>query len=235
MNILICDDDKRDIARLRSLIEQYDGERHIGAEVFCYERGKDFLAGIAKHLPDIIFLDINMEDMDGLKLAEKVRERNEEVPIILVTAYMSYALDGYKVRANRFLVKDDLDKTFTECMDDICRQLKKKSKNMVFACVEGDVDIKLAEIIYIEITGHKSVIHLKAQDYQIYESMDDLEDKLKPYGFLRVHQSFLVNMKHIRSINSYMLTLDTGVEIRIPKARYKKVKVERALYVGKSL
>ena len=235
MNILICDDDKKDLDRLEGLIRRYDEERHIGADVNCYENAADFLADISDHVPDIIFLDINMEEMDGLQLAEKVREWNEDVPIILVTAYINYAVDGYKVSANRFLVKDDLDKTFPECMDDICRRISRKAKHMIFPCVEGDVDIKLTDIVFIETTGHKSIIHLKNEEYHLYESMDELESRLKAFGFLRVHQSYMVGIRHISNINNYILTLDTGYQIKVPKARYKQVRQERTLYVGRAL
>ena len=235
MNILICDDDKKDTERLKSLIERYDDQKHIGIDMFCYECGASLISAMAAIVPDIIFLDINMEMMDGLTLAGKIREIYEDVPIVFVTAFINYALDGYKVRASGFLVKDDLDKTFPECMDDICRQIHRKTKHMLFTCVEGDVDIKLSEIVYIETTGHKSIIHLGSRDYHLYESMDDMERKLKAYGFLRVHQSFMVGIRHIRTINNYILTLDTGYEIKIPKARYKQVRQERALYVGKQI
>ena len=93
----------------------------------------------------------------------------------------------------------------------------------------------LSEIVFIETTGHKSIIHLGSEGYHLYESMDELENRLKVYGFIRVHQSYMVNIRHIRSINNYVLTLDTGYEIKIPKARYKQVRQERALYVGKAL
>lgn len=235
MKIAICDDEKRDIKRLVSLLEKYSEDKKMDVSIYTYETASDLIAAMSENEWDIIFLDINMEGMDGLSLASRIREKDEEVPIILVTAFINYALDGYKVRASRFLVKDDLDKTLPECMDDICIQLQKKKKNMLFNCVEGDVDIMLSEIVFIETTGHKSIIHLGSEDYHLYESMDELENRLKVYGFIRVHQSYMVNIRHIRSINNYVLTLDTGYEIKIPKARYKQVRQERALYVGKAL
>lgn len=235
MNILICDDNENDIKILSDLIVQYDSIRSIGINVYSYKCGSELLKAFETIEPGIIFLDINMNGIDGLALAKKIRERYEKVPIVLVTAFINYALEGYKVRATRFLVKDDLDKTLPECMDDICKRIKKTTSHILFSCVEGDVDIKLSEIIFIETTGHKSIIHLEFDDYHLYESMDELESRLKLYGFIRVHQSFLVNASHIRSINNYILTLDCGCEIKIPKARYKKVRQERALYMGKSL
>ena len=236
MDIYICDDDRRDITRLKKLIDEYDSEKHIGFTVTGFPSGVEMLKVIRKgNTADIIFLDINMEIMDGLTVAKKIRELLDDVPIVLVTSFMSFALDGYKVRASRFLIKDDLEKTFTECMDDICFEAQRKSKIVSFSCVEGNIRLKSSDIIMIETKGHKCLIRLKDCTYQIYEKLEDLEERLKGLGFLRTHKSFLVNMEHIRNINSYILTLDDGKEISVPKARYKQVKQEYTLFEGKEL
>ena len=236
MKIAVCDDDKKDIARLKKLIEAYDAENNIGFSISEYESGSEMLKAVSNGVDvDIILLDINMDDMDGLSVAKKIREEMDDVPIVLVTAFMNYALDGYKVRASRFLIKDDLDKTFTECMDDICGEIRKKSKVIAFSCVEGEMRLKASDIILIETSGRKNMIRMQNQTYQIYEKLDVLEDQLRGYGFLRTHNSFLVNMTHIRGINSYVLTLDNDRQIPVPKARYKQVRQEYALFVGKEL
>ena len=236
MKIAVCDDDKRDIVRLKKFIEAYDAENNIGFSVSEHESGTELLKAVSNGEDvNIIFLDINMDDMDGLSVAKKIREKMDGVSIVLVTAFMNYALDGYKVRASRFLIKDDLDKTFTECMDDICGEIRKKSKVITFLCVEGDMRLKASDIILIETSGRKNLIRLQNQTYQIYEKLDVLEEMLKGYGFLRTHNSFLVNMAHIRGINSYVLTLDDGRQLPVPKARYKQVRQEYTLFVGKEL
>ena len=236
MKIAVCDDDKKDIARLKKLIEAYDADNNIGFSVSEYESGTEMLKAVSSGEDvNIIFLDINMDDMDGLSVAKKIREEMDDVPIVLVTAFMTYVLDGYKVKASRFLIKDDLDKTFDECMDDICKDIRKKSKTIAFNCVEGEMRLKASDIILIETSGHKNLIKLKNETYQIYEKLDVLEELLKGYGFLRTHNSFLVNMAHIRGINSYVLTLDDGRQLPVPKARYKQVRQEYALFVGKEL
>ena len=236
MKIAVCDDDKKDIARLKKLIEAYDADNNIGFSVSEYESGTEMLKAVSSGEDvNIIFLDINMDDMDGLSVAKKIREEMDDVPIVLVTAFMTYALDGYKVKASRFLIKDDLDKTFDECMDDICKDIRKKSKTIAFNCVEGEMRLKASDIILIETSGHKNLIKLKNETYQIYEKLDVLEEMLKGYGFLRTHNSFLVNMAHIRGINSYVLTLDDGRQLPVPKARYKQVRQEYTLFVGKEL
>lgn len=236
MRIAVCDDDKNDIRKLTRLLEKYDEEKHIGFSVGEYESGTTLLKSLKDgDEADIVFLDINMDDLDGLTVAERIREKMEDVPIVLVTAYLNYALDGYKVKASRFLIKDDLDNTFVECMDHICGELLRKSKDIMLSCVEGEIRLKASDIILIETSGHKSIIRLSDQTYQIYEKLETLEEKLKGFGFLRAHKSFIVNMEHIRSISSYVLTLDDGRQISVPKARYKQVRQEYALFVGKGL
>ena len=236
MDIFICDDDKKDIERLKTFIDEYDAKNHIGFTVSKYKSGSEMLEALrmGKNV-DILFLDINMDDMDGLTVAKKIRELREYVPIILVTAYMNYALDGYKVRASRFLTKDDLDCTFNECMDDVCQEIQKRSNTMLFSCVEGDVRIRTSDIILIETAGHKCLIRLQDKTYQIYAKLEKMEEMLAGQGFLRTHKSFLVNMGHIRNINSYILTLDNDRQISVPKARYKQVKQEYTLYEGEKL
>ena len=120
-----------------------------------------------------------------------------------------------------------------ECMDDLCNELQRRSKTIHFDCVEGNIQLKASEIILIETEGHKCLIRLKDRTYQIYEKLEEIEKCLKMLGFLMTHKSFLVNMEHIRNINSYILTLDNNRQISVPKARYKQVKQEYTLYKGK--
>ena len=90
-----------------------------------------------------IFLDINM---DGLETARKIKAECSKVHIVLVTAYVNYALDGYKVKASRFLLKDDLEQTLQECMDDILREIRQEERVVEFGFVEGNVRLKVDDI-----------------------------------------------------------------------------------------
>ena len=86
MKIAVCDDDKKDIARLKKLIKAYDADNNIGFSVSEYESGSELLKDVSNGEDvDIIFLDINMDDMDGLSVAKKIREKMDDVPIVLNT------------------------------------------------------------------------------------------------------------------------------------------------------
>jgi len=88
------------------------------------------------------------------------------------------------------------------------------------------------DIIYIETSKHKNVFYTAGETYSIYKKMDELEAELAGMGFVRIHQSFLINMKYIERIRSYVMILTTGKEISVPKSRYQEVKRQYTLYKG---
>lgn len=97
-------------------------------------------------------------------------------------------------------------------------------EQVTFAFVEGVVTLAPEEILYIETSRHKNIFHTADRTYSIYRKLDEIGAKLEGLGFLRCHQSFLVNMRYIRKISSYVITLTTGQELSVPKARYREVK-----------
>ena len=92
----------------------------------------------------------------------------------------------------------------------------------VFKCVEGERIFNKSEIIYAESEGHRCTIHHNSGDYHIYVRLDDLEKAFSD-DFLRVHQSFLVNMEYVNRISNYKLTLNNDIVLPVPKARFKQV------------
>ena len=233
MNIIICDDCHEDRAFLNNLLREYERSSTEHFNITEYASGTRLCEDQeALSNCQIVFLDINIEKQDGLKTAIKIKELYPDIYIVLVTAYMSYSLEGYKVKASRFLLKDDLEHTIKECMDSLIGDLHKKDCYVEFSFVEGQVRLQTDEIIYIETAKHKNAFYTKKQTYTIYKKMDEIEEELAGFGFVRVHQSFLVNMRYIEKISSYVLRLINGKEISVPKSRYQEVKRTFALYKG---
>lgn len=233
MNIIICDDKADDRKILGDLLSDYAEKKNYDFDIAEYDSGER-LCEEQSVLEEcqLLFLDINMQGTDGLKTAKRIREKYAKLPIVLVTAYMNYVLDGYKVKASRFLLKDNLADTIEECMDDLMAEIKKIGKILEFHFVEGTIKLHIDDIIYIETERHKNVFYTEKGIFQIYKKLDELENELKDMGFVRAHLSFLVNMKYITKISSYIMTLTTGKNISVPKARYAQVKREYMLYKG---
>lgn len=233
MNIVICDDSVTDRKNLAELLSDYAGKKKYDLTIMEYDSGEQLLEEQAVlEKCQLLFLDINLQGADGLKTAGKIKETYPKLPIVLVTAYMNYALDGYKVKASRFLLKDNLADTIEECMDDLIAEMEKSSKNLEFHFIEGLRKLHADDIIYIETERHKNVFYTEKGVFHIYKKLDELENELKDMGFVRAHLSFLVNMRYISKISSYVMTLTMGKEISVPKARYVQVKREYMLYKG---
>lgn len=117
-----------------------------------------------------------------------------------------------------------------ELYHNLIDEMKRKNEKIAFSFVEGNTVLEVQKIIYIETERHKNIFHTESGDYGQYKKLDEIESELAPYGFLRIHQSFLVNMRYVERISSYVLYLNTGKEFSVPKSRYQKVKREYALY-----
>ena len=153
MKIAVCDDSREDRGALRALLEACGHDFEIreygsGAELYA-DMGDVRECGI-------VFLDINMEGMDGLEAAGKIKAECPKVHIVLVTAYVNYALDGYKVKASRFLLKDDLEQTLPECVEDILRE----ERVVEFGFVEGSVRLRVDDMGGLRLDEEETVILL---------------------------------------------------------------------------
>lgn len=177
MQIAVCDDCEKDRSKIKELIEEYGLKSGHSMEIDEYSSGIDLCSSLERlGQYKIIFLDINMEEMDGLTTAKKIKELYPETYIILVTAFISYALEGYKVKASRFLVKDDLEKTIGECLEDILREEELKNRKISFSFVEGAMELPVQKVIYIETDGHKNVFYTMEESYSLYKKLDEIEE-----------------------------------------------------------
>lgn len=234
LKIAVCDDEKYYREQIHTQLLLYLKTRGLDASVDLFSSGEEFLADRENLVGyDIVFLDINMEDIDGIQTAMEMRKFQSETCIVLVTAFLNYALEGYKVGAVRYIMKDALEMQMTECMDAVLKKMQ--IRQVTFPFVEGERTLYTDNIIYIESQGHKCMFLYMEKEigtYQIYEKLDKIEEMLSGYGFLRTHKSFLVNMKHVRTISNYLVTLDSGEELPVPRLRFRKVKEEFVAYKG---
>ena len=108
-------------------------------------------------------------------------------------------------------IRDRLKTAVPECMDAVWKRLK--LAQVTFHFVEGEKTLYTDNILYVESRRHKSIFHYMESsmtEYQIYSKLDEIEQKLYEHGFLRIHKSYLVNMKHMRRVSNYEAMLDNG-------------------------
>lgn len=236
--IAICDDESIFAEELKGLISGYMMEKGLVFEIDTYSSGEALVKlGIEVVRYTAVFLDINMEKIDGIMAAEKIREVSREIFIVFVTAYVNYSLEGYRLDAVRYLLKSNANfqSTVNECMDAIMDKLNYTVAIKKFDFKEGTKEVSLERLLYIESRLHKLEFHVMEDDmkiYTMYETLNALEDRLAANKFVRIHQSYLVNIKYIKNVVRYKVVLTNGVELVIPKVRYTYVKEQFISYQG---
>ena len=238
IRIAVCDDEKYFRDKIGALLQEYSSAREFGINVESFASGEEFLASEKKEMFDVIFLDINMEGMNGIETAQKIRQFSEDIVLIFITAYVAYSPEGYKVNAIRYLLKDsDSFKTaFWECMDAVRNKLMVVEKKEKFEFQGKEMVIPLSHIVYMESNLHKVTFYIKGKEiqaYTMYEKLDAIEERLrKTQSFCRIHQSYLINLKYVDEVKRYQVLLNTGEILNIAKPRYKEVEMQYITYKG---
>ena len=238
LRIAICDDEKLFRESEKGCIEKYLSEREILFEIDLFRSGKEFLElGIEMVRYSIIFLDINMKEIDGIDTAQKIREYSSDTHIVFVTAYINYSLEGYKVGATRYILKNNInfEDTIYECMDTILHKMSSVLTKKSFKFIECEKEVLIERILYIESKLHKLEFHIMEDElviYTLYGTLNELEREMSDFNFVRIHQSFFVNLKHIKNVSRCIAFLSNNQELIIPKARYRDVKNAFISYRG---
>lgn len=238
LRIAIVDDEAVFRRRIGDFVERYLVSKTIEYEVELYDSGREITKlGSDIRYFDIFFLDISMQDVDGISTATTIRKFSENAYIVFVTAYIDYSIEGYKVNAIRYVLKDsdNLEDGLTECMEAILKKMAVREPVLQLHFNEGIKEVPINQILYVESTLHKLTFHLidHSDVLTMYQTLNTIERELAGYHtFLRVHQSFLVNIRHIETVNHYIVYLDNGEEMMVPKVRYGDVKKAFIKYKG---
>ncbi len=231
LNIAICDDEKYYRNYVENVVSDYLVKENVLFQIELFEDGRDFCKvdeNIRKF--DIIFLDIDMKEMNGMETAYSIRKKNMEMDIVFITVMPDYVFEGYKVSAVRYIMKKEIDKSLPECLGDILKKRKFSSQKMEFPFVGGKRTVFLNDILYIESKSHKLQFAGKTGVLYMYGQINDVESKIEDFNFVRCHQSFLVNLEHIEQINNYLICLSDGSEIPVSRPRYPEVKQQYLKY-----
>lgn len=229
LKIAICDDEHLFAVRLKRTISEYLDERKVPYEISIFHSGKEFTElGSEMITYHAVFLDINMENMDGLETAGQIRRYSDDTFLVFVTAYINYSLEGYKYHAIRYILKDNtmFEDSIRECIETILDKRNVSTQKKIIQFHEGKKEFSLSNLIYIESKLHKLEFHVMSEReciYTLYDTLNHIEEAYLPYHFVRIHQSYLVNELHIVELKRYEARLSTGAVLPVPKARYHTV------------
>ncbi len=220
MDIAVVDDEKAIREHICGLVEERQPESRIEA----YATGEELLASGKRF--DIVFLDIQMEGMNGIEAARCLREKNanlgvEDTVLVFITGIRDYVFDALDLYAFQYLLKPIDEGKFAEVLERAVREAAKKKERRVLFIKSRNLTLDQSEILYIESRAKKVEIHTAgaAQAVEIYAAMDELEGQLGE-NFYRCHRAYIVNMDCIKEYDSESITLTNSDRVYLTKKKY---------------
>lgn len=208
MRIAICDDEKE----IRTLLSEKIRALYPGAELFLYKSGAELLLSNIRH--DILLLDIQMPDKNGMETAMELRRDDKKTVIIFVTALEDYVFQAFDVNAFHYLVKPFDDAKLAGVLANAVSQAasaktEEKIPDLMITAGGKHITVNPGEIIYAEVFDRKIILHTAGENIEFYGKMKELEKKLGD-NFYRPHRAYLVNFDYIRKYDSSTIYFENG-------------------------
>ncbi len=223
MLIGICEDESAFAGTLGAAVKTFMEEKERECKINFYSCGKDLLEVMDGNLqPDLLFMDIQLGDMDGVDVIHTVRSKYPNLPVVFITSMENRALDGYDVNAFSFIYKRNfmeklprvLERFLTECYD---------SNNVTIKDKGGMQVIPIKNIYWVEADNRNTKIVTGSAEYTDAESIQHFADKLPKWLFVEAYHALFVNVDHIRRVEKDTVILDDDRSLPVSRRNRKDV------------
>ena len=221
IRIAICDDEKHMSDHIRSMVLNFFRKKNREISLRMFSSGEELLNYNGQI--DILFLDIQMKDMDGMETARRLRADKFRGFLVFITVLKEMVFQSFEVQAYDYLVKPVDDKQFEKTMERLYASMQNASEDslLVQKGYEGRI-IREDEIVFCEIIDRKIYLNLASGEVvDYYERIENLETKLNN-RFYRCHRSYLINLKHLKGYKNGTACMDNGKEIPVSRLRSRE-------------
>lgn len=226
INIGICEDELHYRVNIKDMLGDILSTYSINYKIYEFSSGEELLSNYPKDL-DILIMDIQMKIINGMDTARKIREFDQNLEIIFMTSFSEFMQEGYEVKAYRYILKPISERKISRNILPCINEIMKKKNNYLTINVKNYVDrIKIDSIVYIETDRPNILIYTNDNKYTTKISISKIDKILREHGFFRCHNSYIVNLKLVESMNSN--TLKIG-EKYIPISKYRVKELKLAL------
>ncbi len=221
LQIGLCDDQREARDTLRWALERLLETRKVQFQLFEFSSGEGILSWMHKHQGelDMVFLDIEMSELNGMETARRLREADSGLQLVFVTGYADYVYDGYAVGALGYLLKPPKDKQLDDILTRALAALYRDT-NEVFVCRNGESFYRIPrkEIMYFASDKRQIQCVTAQREYTFYGKLDEVERELDDRRFVRIHQRYLVHAPAVELVYNGEVTLRGGAVLPVSRS-----------------
>ena len=224
--VAICDDEILLLPQLSSMVKSFFRSQNFETEPDTFASAQELLHSLYHVAPhDIYFLDIDIPELDGISLAEKIKDCNPDAHILFVSAREERVFDTFRIHPLAFVRKSNFSEDMKKAMKTLMEHLEKPADQMLnFQDELGHIlSLNLTRLMYIEANEKYQNLVSTDGSNLIRCSISDLEKALVPHQFIRIHRGYLVNPQYIYRIDTSSIILDGSQNLPLSRHRKKEV------------
>lgn len=231
MLAVICDDLAGDREILLDFCARYAKNNHMSITALDFENAGALLQSREARSADVIFLDIYMEGALGVDAARILRGKGFRGALVFTTTSREHYADGFDVEASHYLIKPIGWEAFCEAMRRAHDRMSAPARKVRVTTGRDELDVDVSGIQYVEVYGHKTILHTLRGEVVVSQSLAALEERLGGDPFLRCYRYFIVNMDFVKRMNEDNFLMKDGREIPLSRDGRAALKSRYMAYV----
>ncbi len=225
IKIAICCDNTYLCKEIKERLEERY-QREIGVIVYheLSELLEDYEPGNERNTADLLLMDIDMDGVTGINEVAKIQEKFSGLKVIFITSHAEFSTEIFRMKPSNFLLKPVNEEKFLDAVDRVVKQIAEEEDDCFLVTFKGTAfKIGFRDILFFESEKRMITLHGKNESWTIYRKLDEVQE-LVPEGFVRCHQSYLVNLNEVVSVRPFSVELTGGRIIPVSRSKYKETK-----------
>lgn len=229
MKIAICDDEKIYVEKVEKIVDKFFSSKNIDYSIECFFCGEDLI--ICDEIFDIVFLDIEMKKLNGIETAKRLNEKSNHTKIFILTSHNQYLDDAMDFNVFRYIDKTSNSERIIAGLQKALENLQ-QSDIVVLTTDNESVIVSKDDIVYIEIKYKKLYVQTVNEKYVSRQKMEYFKEQLETGFFSVPHNSYIVNMNHIKKFRRDSLDLTGGYNIAVASRKQASFKKQFMAFIG---
>ena len=234
IKIALVEEDGAIVKQVNRYLNRFIEETKLECTLKEYTNAVDF-ASDYNPVYDVVIINVKLSNIDGLEVARRLRQCDEEVILLFLTDKAQTAIKGYEVDAFDFLLMPLTYANFVQKMRRILKRIETTIyPTFVLKIQDGFKRVNVRDIKYIEVMGHFLIYHTLTESIRVRGTLKNTEMKLEEYNFIKCNSCFLVNLRHVKGCDAMNIELD-GISLPISRRKKKEVLDKLSAYLSEEI